>query len=104
MTAFHDVHFPLPLAFGASGGPQRQTEIVSLANGAEQRNTSNANSRRRYDAGVGIKSLGDVQTLIAFFEARYGQLYGFLFRDPIDHSSASHPDDVSITDETIGIG
>lgn len=87
MSSFHDVSFPLPLAFGASGGPVRQTEIITLANGHEQRNTSQANSRRRYDAGVGVKSLEDMQTLIAFFEARRGQLYGFRFRDPMDYQA-----------------
>jgi len=87
MSSFHDVSFPLPLAFGASGGPVRQTEIITLANGHEQRNTAQANSRRRYDAGVGIKSLEDVQTLVAFFEARRGQLYGFRFRDPMDYKA-----------------
>ena len=85
MSSFHDVSFPLPLAFGANGGPIRQTEIITLANGQEQRNTAQANSRRRYDAGVGVKSLEDMQTLIAFFEARRGRLHGFRFRDPMDH-------------------
>ena len=94
MSSFHDVSFPLPLAFGASGGPVRQTEIITLASGHEQRNATQANSRRRYDAGVGIKSLEDMQTLIAFFEARRGQLYGFRFRDPMDHHA----------DGEIGIG
>ncbi len=94
MSSFHDVSFPLPLAFGASGGPVRQTEIITLANGHEQRNTSQANSRRRYDAGVGVKSLTDMQTLIAFFEARRGQLFSFRFHDPLDHKA----------DGEIGIG
>jgi len=87
MSSFHDVNFPLPLAFGASGGPVRRTEIITLASGYEQRNASQVNSRRRYDAGVGVKSLDDMQTLIAFFEARRGQLYGFRFRDPMDHKA-----------------
>jgi len=87
MSSFHDVSFPFPLAFGASGGPVRQTEIITLASGHEQRNAAQANSRRRYDAGIGIKSLADMQTLVAFFEARRGQLYGFRFRDPMDHKA-----------------
>ena len=87
MSSFHDVSFPFPLAFGASGGPVRQTEIITLASGHEQRNAAQANSRRRYDAGIGIKSLVDMQTLVAFFEARRGQLYGFRFRDPMDHKA-----------------
>lgn len=101
MSTFHDVRFPLPLAFGASGGPQIHTEIITLANGREQRNATRASSRRRYDAGVGVKSLQDIQTLIAFFEARRGQLHGFRFYDPMDHASA---DTISATDQTIGIG
>ncbi len=94
MSSFHDVSFPLPLAFGASGGPVRQTEIITLASGHEQRNAAQANSRRKYDAGVGVKSLEDMRTLIAFFEARHGQLFGFRFRDPVDHDA----------DGNIGIG
>ena len=94
---FHDIRFPLPLALGASGGPVRKTDIVTLANGHEQRNTALSSSRRRYDAGIGVRSIEDVQSLLGFFEARFGQLYGFRFRDPFDHSSAQ-------SGEIIGIG
>ncbi len=87
MNSFHEISFPLSLAFGASGGPVRQTEIVTLANGCEHRNTSQLGSRRRYDAGVGVRSVEDMQTLLAFFEARFGQLYGFRFLDPFDHEA-----------------
>jgi len=104
MSSFHDVPFPLPLAFGASGGPQRRTEITTLANGYEQRNSAQAHSRRRYDAGVGVKTLADMQSLTAFFEARHGQLYGFRFRDPLDHLSSVFGQDVSGGDQQIGVG
>lgn len=85
MPSFHDVLFPLSLAFGASGGPSRVVEITPLSNGSEHRNAPHARSRRRYNASAGIKSTADMQTLIAFFEARFGQLYSFRFRDPMDH-------------------
>jgi len=87
MQLFHDVRFPLDVALGARGGPQRRTDILQLASGAESRNTPHRHSRRRYDAGVGVKSLGDIQTLIAFFEARSGELHSFRFRDPLDHQA-----------------
>ena len=32
---FHDVRFPPSLSFGSVGGPQRQTDVVTLANGHE---------------------------------------------------------------------
>ena len=69
---FHEIRFPTNLSFGASGGPERRTEIVTLANGFEERNTPWQDSRRRYDAGLGLRSLDDIEVLIAFFEARRG--------------------------------
>lgn len=88
MTEFHDVSFPLPLSFGASGGPERRTDIVSLASGREYRSTPHSQSRRRYDVGAGIRSLPDLQTMMVFFEARQGRRYAFRFRDPIDHTAS----------------
>ena len=51
--AFHEVRFPANLSFGSVGGPERRTDVVTLANGFEERNTPWAQSRRHYDAGVG---------------------------------------------------
>ena len=70
--AFHEIRFPTNLSFGSVGGPERRTEIVTLANGFEERNTPWEHSRRRYDAGVGLRSLNDIETLIAFFEPAPG--------------------------------
>ena len=58
--AFHEVRFPADLSFGSMGGPERRTEIVTLTNGFEERNSPWAHSRRRYDAGVGLRSLDDM--------------------------------------------
>jgi uncharacterized protein (TIGR02217 family) len=85
--SFHDVRFPANLSFGSTGGPERHTEVVALTNGFEERNTPWAHSRRRYDAGVSLRSLDDIATLIAFFEARRGQLYGFRWKDWSDFKS-----------------
>ncbi len=96
--------FPLPLAFGASGGPSRAVEIYTAASGREQRNSPHAASRRRYDAGVGVKTLDNMHMLIQFFEARGGQLRGFLFCDPMDHKSCAPSEDISAADQDIGMG
>ena len=84
---FHEVRFPVALSFGSSGGPERRTEIVTLASGAEHRSTAWAHGRRRYDAGVGLRGLDDIHETLAFFEARRGRLYGFRWRDWADHKS-----------------
>ncbi|MBL9057735.1 MAG: DUF2460 domain-containing protein, partial [Rhodobacteraceae bacterium] len=51
--AFDEVRFPDAISRGARGGPQRRTQIVTLASGDEERNASWANSRRAYDAAYG---------------------------------------------------
>ncbi len=103
-AAFHEVRFPTAIALGASGGPTRRTEIVSLGSGHEQRNQRWAQSRRRYDAGFGIRSLDDLHAVIAFFEARAGRLYGFRFRDPLDRKSCAPGDQPGPLDQHLGVG
>ncbi len=104
MTSFHEVRFPLRLALGVSGGPERRTDIVNLSNGREARNARWKNSRRSYDAGSGIRSVSDLYEVLAFFEARSGELYGFRFRDPVDNKSCGPEAAVSATDQVIGTG
>ncbi len=101
---FHDVRFPANLSFGSVGGPERRTEIVTLANGFEERNSPWAHARRRYDAGIGLRSLDDVEVLIAFFEARRGQLAGFRWKDWSDFKSCIASGTVGPEDQVIGIG
>lgn len=101
---FHEVRFPANLSFGSVGGPERRTEIVTLANGFEERNTPWAHSRRRYDAGVAMRSLDDVSTLVAFFEARQGQLFGFRWKDWADFKSGMANSDPSFEDQIIAFG
>jgi len=102
--SFHEVLFPQRLAFGSVGGPERRTDIVTLASGYEERNTPWAQSRRRYNAGYALSTLDDIHALIAFFEARQGRLYGFRFRDALDCKSCAPTGTPSPADQTIGTG
>jgi uncharacterized protein (TIGR02217 family) len=104
MPSFHDVQFPLRLALGTSGGPSRRTDIVSLSNGRESRNRRWKDARRRYDVGSGLRSVADLYEVLAFFEARAGQLYGFRFTDPIDFKSCGPDETISSADQRIGTG
>lgn len=87
MPAFHEILFPLDVALGSRGGPERRTEIVTTGSGREERNARWAHARRRWNAGYGVKSLDALSAVVAFFEERRGQLYGFRWRDRLDHSS-----------------
>jgi len=91
---FHDVRFPLHLAFGTRGGPVRPTEILQFVNGSETRNAKTRHSRRQYNAIAGLKSREQAIELLNFYESKNGPLYGFRFRDPLDNSA----------DNPIGIG
>ncbi len=102
--AFHEVRFPTAIAFHATGGPERKTEIVTLGSGFEERNAVWANSRRRFDAGYGVKSLGDLHAVIAFYEARQGRLHGFRYKDWSDFQSCAPDATPSPTDQPLGTG
>lgn len=102
--AFHEIRFPASLSFGSVGGPERRTEIVAMVNGHEERRTPWAHSRRRYDAGLGLRSLDDVATLIAFFEARAGQLHGFRWKDWADFKSGQPNGVPHFQDQHLGYG
>lgn len=102
--SFHDVIFPAALSFGSSGGPERRTEIITLASGFEERNATWAHARRHYDVGLGLRSLDDIHAVITFFEARLGRLHGFRWKDWADHKSCAPSETPSPSDQPLGIG
>jgi len=65
-----------------------------MANGREVRNARGRHSRRQYNAVAGLKSREEAIELLDFYESRFGPLYGFRFRDPLDYEA----------EETLGIG
>jgi uncharacterized protein (TIGR02217 family) len=102
--AFDDVRFPVAISHGATGGPERRTEIVTLASGHEERNSRWAHSRRRYNAGFGVKSLNDLHEVLKFFEERRGRLHGFRWKDHADYKSCPPQNVISMLDQQIGVG
>jgi uncharacterized protein (TIGR02217 family) len=104
MSSFHEILFPLDIALKSAGGPERRTDVVVLGSGREERNARWAHSRRRYDAGYGVKTFDALSQVVAFFEERRGRLYGFRWRDRLDHSSAAAGVAVATTDQVIGVG
>lgn len=104
LASFHDVLFPLAVSFGATGGPERRNEIVALTSGREKRNARLSQSRHRYDAGTGVRSLDDLHEIVAFFEARRGSLHAFRFRDPFDMKSCPPHEAPAATDQPLGTG
>jgi len=102
--SFHEVRFPEAVSRGARGGPERRTQVVELASGAEERNASWANSRRRYDVAYGIRRADDLASVVAFFEARNARLHGFRFKDWADYLSGLPSGTPAPTDQPLGTG
>lgn len=101
---FHDIRFPLEVALGSRGGPERRTDVVTLGSGREHRNARWAHSRRRYDAGYGIKTLDALHAVVAFFEERRGRLHGFRWRDRVDWKSCPPLREPLPGDQALGSG
>ena len=51
-----------------------------------------------------MRSLDDIEALIAFFEARSGQVYGFRWKDWSDFKSSKASAEVAFDDQVIGVG
>jgi uncharacterized protein (TIGR02217 family) len=103
-AAFHEILFPLDIALKSAGGPERRTEIVAVGSGREERNARWAHSRRRFDAGYGVKTFEALSAVVAFFEERRGALYGFRWRDRLDSASAAPGAAVTPLDQALGSG
>ena len=101
---FHEVRFPLDVSLGSRGGPVRRTDIVTLSSGREHRNSRWAGSRRRYDAGLGVRSIDALHAAVAFFEERRGRLIVFRFRDRADWRSGPPSKEPTPLDQRIGTG
>ena len=104
MTSFHDVRFPTGISRRASGGPERRTDVVALASGHEERNSRWAHSRRRYNAGYGIRTLDEIHAVISFFEERRGRLHAFRWKDHAEFTSGTPQSAVEPDDQAIGTG
>ncbi|MEL6745287.1 MAG: DUF2460 domain-containing protein [Pseudomonadota bacterium] len=104
MDSFSEERFPISIAFGATGGPRRRTEIVTLGSGKEHRNQRWQHSRRRFDAGYGVNTVDALHAVLAFYEARRGPLVGFRFRDPLDCKSCLPSASITAEDCRLGTG
>lgn len=102
--AFHEIQFPTGVSKGSSGGPRRVTDVVTLRSGFEQRNTIWSDSRRSYNAGLGLQNLRDLYVVLEFFEARRARLHGFRWKDWADYKSTDPISAVANTDITLGVG
>lgn len=102
--AFFDLSFPRTMAAGVSGGPERRVNIAALGSGYEERNARWRNSRRSYQAGLGIRNADQLAAVLALFEEVGGPLHSFRFRDWSDFKSCAPSATPAATDQVLGTG
>ena len=102
--SFHEVSFPTDIAYGSAGGPTRRVEIISLDSGFEQRNSPWSQSRHRFNVSYGVKTYDQLHTVIAFWQARSGPLFGFRYKDFSDYKSVAPQQAVNHQDQVLGTG
>jgi uncharacterized protein (TIGR02217 family) len=88
---FRDISFPPYIARGATGGPSFSTSVVTLASGAEQRNSLWANARGKWNISTGIRTRAQMLEVIAFFHVVKGRAYSFRFKDWNDYDAVEQP-------------
>ena len=78
---FIESQFPSDISYGASGGPEFNTNVIVVDSGFEQRNSTWEDSRGSWDVAHGIKTDDQLAVLIAFFRVMKGRQNGFRFKD-----------------------
>jgi uncharacterized protein (TIGR02217 family) len=83
--AFNEMQFPSDIAYGATGGPEFFTDIVTSSSGFEQRNINWVQARSRYNLAPAIKNKEQLDIIISFFRLCQGKAIGFRFKDWNDY-------------------
>ncbi len=89
--AFIDQRLAACVAYGFSGGPEWQTQLVMLNNGREQRNADWLYPRHRYSAEFLNLSKEGRDAILAAFHACRGRLHVFRFKDWNDFTATDEP-------------
>jgi len=87
--AFYEIQFPSAISFGAQGGPGYRTDVVVVSSGAETRNVTWAQARRRYDVSFAARLPTAADAVKAFFHNMQGRAHGFRFKDWTDYSATA---------------
>lgn len=78
--SFHDTQFPSTIVYGPSGGSRFKTRIVQNPGGYEQRNIDWVNPLGKWSVAHEMMTQSELDTIVAFFHARYGRAHTFRFK------------------------
>lgn len=103
--------FPFDISFNSIGATRFSTDVTMVDSGHDNRNRRWKYPMMEYDVAYGVRTLEQLQGLIAFFRAMGGRLNAFLYHDYTDHAStqavaveARSVPSINHTDQLIGVG
>jgi uncharacterized protein (TIGR02217 family) len=84
---YSDLIFPECISYGSGGVPTYQTEKVEVESGNEQRNTRREYPRHEYSIQMTNLPADEIAAVMNLWHVCSGDFAGFLFMDPMDHTS-----------------
>lgn len=80
--------FPFDISFNSIGATRFMTDVTLTDSGDDQRNQRWTQPLMEYDVAYGVRTLEQLQGLLAFFRAMNGRKYSFLYLDHMDFMSS----------------
>lgn len=103
--------FPFDISYNSIGATRFSTDVTVVDSGEDQRNSRWTQPLMEYDVAYGVRTMEQLQGLIAFFRAMQGRKYSFLYLDHVDYASsqavreeARSVPPTTWTDQVIGTG
>lgn len=106
---YTDVIFPECITYGSTGVPRYVTDKIEVASGAEQRNQRWTYPKHKYNIVLENAPASDVTNVMNIWHVCAGSYIGFLFLDPMDHTSRNvdgvvlSGEDITPTDQLVAI-
>jgi uncharacterized protein (TIGR02217 family) len=85
MNKFVETRLPEELSKGAVGGPYFDTNVYEMGDGTEHRLMKNNLCQMKYEISYQNLDHKQIEDMIAFFRARFGNIVGFRFKDWCDY-------------------
>jgi uncharacterized protein (TIGR02217 family) len=91
MIGFHEVRFPEDVSWGSKGGPVFKTQVFTSHRGLEKRNVDWSQPLMSFNAAYGVRRDDQIASVINFFNARQGQLFGFRYKNWCNYKIKNGP-------------
>lgn len=97
---YSDIIFPECISYGSTGVPRYLTDKAEVLSGNEQRQTRYEYPRHEYSINMENVPAPEIAEIMNIWHVVSGDYAGFLFLDPLDHTSGNTETNFSATEVT----